>query len=83
MSCGRNSALTDALFKILAAKLTGISAAQLQVNIKNWIKPTREPCWQVPTPPAVIPKMKNWETTLYAGSWPAKHRRVLPIQRQR
>ena len=44
----RNTVSTDALFKILAATLTGMSADQFQVDVKDWIKTAREPRWQRP-----------------------------------
>jgi hypothetical protein len=52
----RNTVSTDALFKILAATRTGMSADQFQVDVKDWIKPAREPRWQRPCAAARNPE---------------------------
>ena len=57
----RNTVSTDALFKILAATLTGMSADQFQVDVKDWIKTAREPRWQRPYTAARNPEDEDLE----------------------
>ena len=63
MSCGE-TLYRRMPFSILAATLTGMSADQFQVDVKDWIKTAREPCWQHPYTAARNPEDEDLGKTL-------------------